>query len=57
MGRFPRTWGEVYGAEVSKQTISVITDRVMEGMAAWQSRPLDAVYPVIFIDCVNAGDP
>lgn len=44
---------EIYGAEVSKQTISAITDRVMEGMTAWQNRPLDAVYPVIFIDCVN----
>lgn len=44
---------EIYGAEVSKQTISAITDRVMEGMAAWQNRPLDPVYPVIFIDCVN----
>jgi putative transposase len=38
---------------VSKQTISTITDRVVEGMAEWQSRPLDPVYPVIFIDCVN----
>lgn len=44
---------EVYGAEVSKQTISTITDRVMDGMAEWQSRPLDVVYPVIFIDAVN----
>jgi putative transposase len=44
---------EVYGAEVSKQTISTITDRVLEGMAEWQNRPLDPVYPVIFIDCVN----
>jgi transposase-like protein len=44
---------EIYGAEVSKQTISAITDRVLEGMAAWQNRPLDPVYPVIFIDCVN----
>ena len=33
---------EVYGAEVSKQTISTITDRVMEGMSEWQNRPLDA---------------
>ena len=33
---------EVYGAEVSKQTISAITDRVMEGLAEWQNRPLDA---------------
>ena len=44
---------EVYGAEVSKQTISIITEKVLEGMAAWQNRPLDAVYPVIFIDAVN----
>ncbi len=32
---------EIYGAEVSKQTISTITDQVMEGMAEWQNRPLD----------------
>ena len=32
---------EVYRAEVSKQTISTITDKVMEGMAEWQNRPLD----------------
>ena len=44
---------EVYGAQVSKQTISTITDRVLDGMTAWQSRPLDAVYPVIFIDCIQ----
>src|SRR5436853_7485567 len=44
---------EVYGAEVSKQTISTITDRVMEGMAEWQSRPLDSVYAVILIDAIN----
>jgi len=43
---------EVYGASVSKDTISTITDRVLEGMAEWQSRPLDRVYPVIFIDCI-----
>lgn len=44
---------EVYGAEVSKSTISTITDKVMEGMGEWQNRPLDPVYPVIFIDCVH----
>ncbi|MFJ9777927.1 IS256 family transposase [Kitasatospora sp. NPDC101157] len=44
---------EVYGADVSKQTISTITDQVIEGMAEWQNRPLDPVYPVIFIDCVH----
>jgi len=44
---------EVYDASVSKQTISAITDRVLEGMAEWQNRPLDPVYPVIFIDAIN----
>ena len=44
---------EVYGAEVSKQTITAITDRVMEGMAEWQSRPLDPVYAVMFIDAIQ----
>lgn len=44
---------EVYGAEVSRQTISTITDKVIEGMNEWQNRPLDSVYPVLFIDCVH----
>src|SRR5579875_4199868 len=40
---------EVYEAEVSKQTISTITDRVMEGMAEWQNRPLDPVLLVRYL--------
>jgi putative transposase len=44
---------EVYGAEVSKQTISTITDQMMEGMAEWSNRPLDRVYPVLFVDAIN----
>src|SRR5512135_3283119 len=44
---------EVYGAQVSRETISTITDRVLEGLAEWQSRPLDAVYAVLFIDVIN----
>src|SRR5579875_1929367 len=40
---------EIYGAEVSKQTISTITDRVMEGMAEWQNRPLDPVLLVRYL--------
>jgi putative transposase len=47
---------EVYGAKVSKTTITAITERVMDGMSEWQNRPLDRVYPVIFIDAINAGD-
>jgi len=44
---------EVYGAEVSKDTISRITEAVLEELAAWQSRPLDSVYPVVFIDAIH----
>ena len=44
---------EVYGASVSKQTITTITDRVINAMNEWQSRPLDPVYPVVFIDAIN----
>ncbi|MCT9011294.1 IS256 family transposase [Streptomyces rhizosphaerihabitans] len=44
---------EIYGAEVSKQTISTITDQVMEGMTEWSNRPLARVYPVLFVDAIN----
>jgi len=44
---------EIYGAEVTKDTVSRITDRVLDGMAEWQNRPLDRVYPVLFIDAIH----
>jgi transposase-like protein len=44
---------EVYGSEVSRETISKITDAVLEEMAGWLARPLDRVYPVIFIDAIH----
>jgi len=44
---------DVYGSDVSKTTISTITDKVLEGMTEWQNRPLDPVYPVVFIDCIH----
>jgi transposase-like protein len=43
---------EIYGTEVSRDTISAITDRVLEGLAEWQSRPLDPVYAVLFLDAI-----
>jgi len=43
---------EIYGAKVSKETVTRITDNVIEGMVAWQNRPLDPVYPVVFIDAI-----
>jgi len=43
---------EIYGAQVSRDTISTITDRVLDGLADWQSRPLDHVYAVLFLDAI-----
>jgi len=45
--------GEVFGVETSKETVSAITDRVLETMHEWRHRPLDAVYPVLIIDAVH----
>jgi transposase-like protein len=44
---------EVYGTDVSRETISKITDAVVEEMTAWLNRPLDRVYPVLFIDAIH----
>jgi putative transposase len=44
---------DVYGSDVSKTTISTITDKVLDGMSEWQNRPLDPVYPVVFIDAIH----
>ena len=45
---------EMYGTEVSPTLISTVTDGVMDEVKQWQSRPLDAVYPVIYLDCIHA---
>jgi len=41
---------DLYGYELSTQTISNITEKIMEKANEWQSRPLDAIYPIIFMD-------
>jgi len=51
-GEVSAHFAEVYGAKVSKDTISRISDKVVEEMAEWRNRPLDRVYPVIFIDAI-----
>jgi hypothetical protein len=43
---------EVYGAKVSKDTISRITEKVAGELAEWSARPLDPIYPVLFVDAV-----
>ncbi len=45
-------FAEIYGASVSKETISRITDKVLEEMTDWCNRPLDEIYAAIFIDAV-----
>jgi len=44
---------EIYGAEVSPQLISTVTDAVAAEVADWQSRPLEALYPVVFFDAIR----
>ena len=44
---------EMYGTEVSPTLISSITDAVTEEVKAWQSRPLDPIYPIIYLDCIH----
>jgi transposase-like protein len=51
-GEISAHFAEIYGASVSKETISRITDKVIEEMQAWQARPLDQVYAAIFIDAI-----
>ena len=43
---------EIYGASLSKDTISRITDRVLQKMTEWMARPLEKVYAVVFIDAI-----
>jgi transposase-like protein len=46
------TFKEMYGADVSATLISKVTDAVLEQVVEWQSRPLDAVYPIVYLDCI-----
>jgi putative transposase len=43
---------EIYGVEVSPTLISSVTDAVLDEVKAWQSRPLDAVYPIVYLDAI-----
>jgi putative transposase len=43
---------ELYGVEIKRDTISRVTDAVLEDVVAWRTRPLDAVYPIAYFDCL-----
>jgi transposase-like protein len=51
-GEISAHFAEIYGAPVSKETISRITDKVIEEMTDWCNRPLDEIYAAIFVDAV-----
>lgn len=51
-GEIAAHFAEVYGTSVSKDTISRITDRVVDEMDTWMSRPLESIYAAIFIDAI-----
>ncbi|TXH44948.1 MAG: IS256 family transposase [Burkholderiaceae bacterium] len=44
---------EIYGTEVSPSLISSVTDAVADEVKAWQSRPLDPLYPIVSLDCIH----
>src|SRR5256714_5175127 len=51
-GEISAHFAEIYGASVSKETISRITDKVIQEMTDWSHRPLDEIYAAVFIDAV-----
>ncbi|MEU0077644.1 IS256 family transposase [Micromonospora tulbaghiae] len=51
-GEISAHFAEIYGASVSKETISRITDKVIEEMTDWSHRPLDEIYAAVFIDAI-----
>jgi putative transposase len=44
---------EMYGTEVSPTLISSVTDAVIDEVKAWQARPLDTLYPIVYLDCIH----
>ena len=46
------TFKEMYDADISPTLISKVTDSVIEKVIEWQSRPLDPVYPIVYLDCI-----
>jgi hypothetical protein len=51
-GEISAHFAEIYGASVSKETVSRIMDKVIEEMQSWQNRPLDEIYAAVFIDAI-----
>ncbi len=52
-GEISAHFADIYGASVSRETVSRITDTVLTEMNDWTGRPLDAVYAAVFIDAIH----
>ena len=46
------TFKEMYDADVSPTLVSKVTDKVLEQITEWQARPLDSIYPIVYLDCI-----
>ncbi len=46
------TFEEMYGVDISPALVSQVTNSVMERVVEWQSRPLEPVYPIVYLDCI-----
>lgn len=49
-----QTFEEMFGARVSHSVIAKVTEAVWEQVQAWQNRPLDELYPIVYLDCIQA---
>lgn len=46
------TFQELYGEDISASLVSKVTDAVIEQVVEWQARPLDAIYSIVYLDCI-----
>lgn len=47
-----QTLEELYGVEISRSLVSQVTEAVIDKVTEWQARPLDAIYPILYLDCI-----
>ena len=52
-GEIRKHLSEIYGVDVSRELISKVTDKVIDEMREWRSRPLEPVYPIVVIDAIH----
>ena len=43
---------ELYNVDISNSLVSRVTDNILEDITAWQNRPLNSIYPIVYLDCI-----